>query len=253
MYEDVKRRYGENTAAFLHSGLPGLVGIDMANSVMFLNPPFGDNWYEKIGRLATGVIGSVTGSVIGAAMAERQPEPEAARRAFNALIQQIPAARELNSIIRLMYGDYDLRTPGGKLKYRADAKDMIKRVLGAKPLKEALEDTAIDAFMEVKQRRDHIIDWAAARRGQAAAAGISLGQDMDTEVQRHIDAWNSMWPEFPIVDPEIRRRGIAIREAEMEETRMRMMKRQPKALQRHPAFTDFRLERIPEGDVGGEG
>jgi hypothetical protein len=251
MYDDIKKRYGESVAAFIHSGLPGLVGIDMASSVMFLNPPFGDNWFEKIGRLTTGVIGSVTGSVIGAAMDARQPEPYAAMRAFNSLVQQIPAAKQLNAVVKLMYGDYDLRTPGGKLKYRADAKDLFKIMLGAKPLREATQDTAITALMEVKARRDHLIDFIAARRGQAEASGIGLGQGMEQELQKLLDGWNGMWPEFPIVAPEIRRRGEAIKESANEDTRMRMMKRQPKALQRHPSWQDFRLERIPGGDEGG--
>lgn len=248
MYESIKEKYGETVAGLFHSGLPSLIGIDQAASVQLLNPPFGKNLYEKAGRLMFGVVGSTIGSVIGAALETKQPEPYALNRSFNALIQTVPAFREARDIVKLIEGDYDLRTPGGRLKYRADAKDLFKRILGAKPLKESLEDTAIAAFMEVKQRRDHLLDFVAARRGHASGVGVSLGEDVERETQKQLDAWNSMWPEFPIVEIDIKRRAELIATSRQQEQKYLMMKNQPKALQRHPMFDDFRLERIPDGD-----
>lgn len=240
-YDKIKKEFGEQAADTLHVGLPGLLGLDMSNSVMLYNPPFGDGWAEKVGNLMGGPLGSVLGNAIGAASASDAPEPEAGKRVYNALVNSLPIGRELNALAQLIEGDYDLRDPLGRLRYKASFTDMLKKVLGFRTVEEAKIDTAVSAMIEMKQRRDAIVNYAASRYGQARVAGIPLGEDMEKIVKGEVDNWNSMWPEFPITGDAIADRTKARAEAATQALRQRVLRSMPKVIRDAEQF------RLPPG------
>lgn len=240
-YDKIKTEFGAAAADTLHVGLPGLLGLDMSNSVMLYNPPFGEGWAEKVGNLAGGPIGSVLGSAIAAAGADAAVEPEAGKRVYNALVNSLPIGRELNALAQLIEGDYDLRDPLGRLRYKANFTDMVKKVLGFRTLEEANIDTAISAMIDMKERRDAVVNYAASRYGQAQVAGIPLGEDMQKLVQSEVDNWNTLWPEFIITGDAIAERTKARAQAATQTLRQRMLRSMPKVIREAEQF------RLPPG------
>jgi hypothetical protein len=230
-YDKIKQQYGEKAADVMHVGLPGLLGVDMSNSVMLYNPPFGEGWAEKVGNQMGGPLGSIMGSVIGAASAKATAiEPEAGKRMFDALVNSIPVGREVNAIAQLLEGDYDLRDPLGRLRYKASMTDLMKKSLGFRPIVEANLDTVISAMMEMKQMRDNTLNYAASRYGQARVAGIPLGEDMQKLVEKEVDNWNQQWPEFPITGDAIATRTRSRERAATQVLRERVMRSMPKVI-----------------------
>ena len=229
-YDKIKKEFGGAAADTIHVGLPGLLGLDMSNSVMLYNPPFGDGWAEKVGNLVGGPLGSILGSVTGAATAQNSPEPEAGKRVYDALVNSLPVGRELNALAHLLEGDYDMRDPLGRLRYKASFKDMLKKVLGFRTLEEANIDTAVSAMMEMKERRDSVLNYAASRYGQARLAGIPLGEDMEEIIKGEVDHWNVLWPEFPITGDAIAQRTAARAQAATQSLRERMLRSMPKVI-----------------------
>lgn len=229
-YDKIKKEFGESAADTLHVGLPGLIGLDMSSSVMLYNPPFGEGWAEKAGNLMGGPIGSILGSVTGAASAQNAVEPEAGKRVYNALVNSLPVGRELNAIAQLLEGDYDLRDPLGRLRYKANMTDMFKKVLGFRTLGEANVDTAVAAVIEMKEARDTVLNYAASRYGQAKVAGIPLGEDMEELVKGEVDNWNTLWPDFPITGDAIAERTKSRAMAATQALRERVMRSMPKVI-----------------------
>src|SRR3990167_2585495 len=229
-YDKIKQQYGQKAADVIHVGLPGLVGVDMSNSVMLYNPPFGEGYAEKVGNLMGGPLGSMIGSILGAAGTTTGPEPETGKRMFDALVNSIPVGREVNAIAQLLEGDYDLRDPLGRLRYKASMTDLMKKSLGFRPIVEANLDTVIGAMMEMKQMRDTTLNYVASRYGQAQVAGIGLGEDMQRLVEQEVDNWNNMWPEFPITGDAIASRTKARAQASQQALRERVMRSMPKVI-----------------------
>jgi hypothetical protein len=171
------------------------------------------------------------GSVIGAASAKATAiEPEAGKRMFDALVNSIPVGREVNAIAQLLEGDYDLRDPLGRLRYKASMTDLMKKSLGFRPIVEANLDTVISAMMEMKQMRDNTLNYAASRYGQARVAGIPLGEDMQKLVEKEVDNWNQQWPEFPITGDAIATRTRSRERAATQVLRERVMRSMPKVI-----------------------
>ena len=237
LYDQIAEEYGEEMADVFHTGLPSMVGIDLSNSVMLWNPPFGENWAEKAGNLLGGVTGSLVSSVTGAAANQAGPEPNAIKRAFNALVQRVPLAKQLDSLRRLWEEDYDFKDPVGRLRFKGDAADAIKGLLGARSTKQALEDTYIQALMQVREQRDSALNYAASRWGQAMAAGIPLSKEMDEAVRQEVDNWNQQWPEFPISGSDIQTRAKSRMQAANQTLKERMLKASPKVVRQSEAFS----------------
>ena len=248
LYDQISQEYGSELADVFHTGLPSMVGIDLSNSVMLWNPPFGENWQEKLGNLLGGVTGSLVSSVTGAAANQAGPEPNAVKRAFDALVQRVPLAKQLDSLRRLWEEDYDFKDPAGRLRFKGDASDAIKGLLGARSSKQALEDTYIQALMQVRESRDSVLNYAASRWGQARAAGIPLSQDMDEAVRKDVDNWNQQWPEFPISGTDIQGRAKSRMQAASQTLRERMLKASPKVIRQSEAFSQDPLAIPPPAE-----
>lgn len=240
-YDKIKKEFGEPAANVVHMGLPGLLGVDMSSSVLLFDPPFGDGWSEKVGNLLGGPVGSILGSVTAAAGASNAPEPEVGKRMYSALVNSLPVGRELQAIAQLLEGDYNLRDPLGRLRYKANMTDMFKKVLGFRTVEEANINTAVSAMMDMKQARDSVLNYAASRYGQAAVAGIPLGEEMEEIVKGEVDHWNAMWPEFPITGNAIFERTKARADAATQTLRERVLRSMPKVIRDAEQF------RLPPG------
>ena len=236
LYKDIEKEYGKPTADLFHVGLPGLLGVDLSNSVMLFNPPFGDNWAEKIGNIAEGPLGSIVSSVIGAAANSAGPEPNAAKRAFDALVQRLPLAKELDAVRRLFEEDYEFKDPIGRLRYKGDVKDVVKRMLGARTLTDADLDTFAGSLLDVRQQRDQVLNFVASRYGQARLAGVDLGEPMMQMIRGEVDKWNTQWPEFPISGTEIQQRATRRQQTAMQSLRERLLRGSPRVLRQSETF-----------------
>ena len=236
LYKDIEREYGKGVADVFHVGLPALAGVDVSSSVMLFNPPMGDNFAEKVGNMLGGPVGSVLSSVVGAALNSAAPEPNAAKRAFNALVQRVPLGRELDALRRLFEGDYELKDPVGRLRYKADTKDIVKRLLGARTLTDTDLDTFAAALLEVRGKRDDVLNYVASRHGQAAISGVDLGESMKAAVAKEVDSWNSLWPEFPITGEDVLVRAASRQQSAILSLRERLLKQAPAALRKSETF-----------------
>ena len=237
LYRDIQKEYGAETADAIQYGLPSLIGIDLSNSVMFYNPPFGDSAAEKMGNLVLGPVGGLITSSLGAAMDTKGVEPNAAKRAFDAVMQRVPMLKSLDAIRRLWEDDYDFKTPSGELRYKGDAKAVIKQLLGAKPIVHERKgdvdmDTFISALLIARKKRDAVLDYAASRSGQAAMAGIPLSQDHQEAIEQEVVRWNTMFPEFPIGGTDIVARARRRRASAMRGLRERLLRQSPLAIRR---------------------
>jgi hypothetical protein len=236
LYNDVKKEYGEQVADMMHVGLPSLIGVDLSNSVMLYNAPFGKGWAEKVGNTIGGVVGSLASSALGAMAATAAPEPNAMKRTFNALVSRLPIAKQLDGLRRLFEGDYDFKDPLGRLRYKGDAKDAFKQLMGARSVDDANLDTFASGLMEVEDNRRQVLDYAASRYGQAQLTGLGLGTDMEMAIQKEVDNWNTRWPEFPITESEILTRAERRMQVSTQTLRERLLRGAPRAIRESAVF-----------------
>ena len=215
-----------------HVGLPALLGIDMSSSVMLYNPPFGETWQQKLGNVLSGPVLGTMSSVVGAAMDNSGVEPSAAKRAMSAVLQRIPIGRSVDGLVRVMTGDYNFRDPAGRLKFEGEFKDVVRKMMGARVLKEVDLELFAGAIREMRERRDNVLNFAATRYGQASLSGVDLGADMQKAIQNEVDHWNQMWPEFPIGGSDIIDRAKSRREGAILDLRARLLKQSPAVIRR---------------------
>ena len=160
------------------------------------------------------------------------PEPSAAKRGFEAFIQRVPLGKELDAVRRLFEADYEFKDPLGRLRYKGDVKDVVKRMLGARTLTDADLDTFASSLFEVRQKRDEVLNYVASRHGQALLGGVDLGESLQKVVDKEVDDWKSLWPEFPISGQDIMQRAQRRQETQMLGLRDRLLKSVP-AVMRH--------------------
>lgn len=228
LYKEIKDKFGEPVANALHVGLPALAGVDLSNTAMVYNPPFGKSLPEQIGYGVMGPIGSISTSVIGAALNAKAPDPESGRRVLNALIQRLPVLKELDAVRRIIIDDYDIHSPDGKLQYKADVSDMFRRALGFRNVKEANLTLLSQAITDLKAKRDDVLDYAASRYGQARLSGVGLPKEMEDAIRKDVEAWNARWPEMPITGRDLAVRARARAQSAQQALQERLLKQVPK-------------------------
>ena len=226
-------------ADMFHVGLPSLLNFSMSGSVMLVNPPFGETWQEKLGNVASGPIISTVSSVIGAARSTQGIEPSGAKRALSAMMQRIPLGKSVDGMMRLLTGDFDFKDPAGRLRWKGDFKDAIRTTLGARPIAQANLDTFVSAILDMTERRNVVLNFAALRFGQAKLAGMDIPEGMMKTIQAEVDNWNSLWPEFPISGDDIFTRATARQETALMSLRERILKSSPAALREGGMFSDL--------------
>ena len=252
-YKAIERQFGTEVADAVNVGLPGLAGIDVSGSMQLYNPPYGESVAEKIGNVAVGPAGNLVLSTVGAAVTAGAPEPSAAKRAFNTFVQRVPALKAVDAARRIFDRDYDIKDPQGRLRFKAETKDLVKMIFGAKPLiREGAKtgpdlDTVIDALLDVETKRDAVLDYAASRMGQAALAGVDLPKEMLDAIHKDIDAWNAMMPEFPVSGTDIAERAERRQQAGMQTLRERLLRQAPAMMRRSGEFSQPSIPSIPKG------
>ena len=224
LWKDIGDQYGESAADALHVGLPSFLGVDLSNTMMAYNPPFGASISDRVGSALMGPIGSVGQSVIGAALDTKGLEPSASRRALNALVQRLPLLKEFDAVRRIIIDDYDLTDPAGRLRYRADLKDLIVMALGFRPIKETNISMMIDALVKIKTKRDNVLDYAASRYGQSLISGLTLPKELQDAIQKDVEAWNALWPEMGISGSDIMERAKRRQEVGVKTLKERVLK-----------------------------
>ena len=258
-YKMIEEKYGKTTADLFHTGLPSLAGVDVSNSIAIYNPPFGANLAEKIGNFALGPVGSVGTSVIGAAISTSAPEPEAGKRMYDAIVSRVPMAKELDALSRIFSGDYDFNDPQGRMKYKGDVVDVVKRmgafttsggVMGETEGPYQMKETELNAFagalLEMESKRNEVINFAASRYGQARIAGIDLGKDMQEMVEKEVNDWNNLYPEFPITGSELVTRSKAKADAATKTMGQRLLQGAPRVFRQSGTFQPSQSS-IPPG------
>jgi hypothetical protein len=234
LYSKLRKDYGDTVADLFYNGLPSLVGIDMSNSVMAYNPPFGSSFAEKLGNVVAGLPGQLVGSIYTAATNNKAVDPEVGRRVYRQVVQRLPLAAELDAVRRLMVDDYDMRDPLGRLKYKADVSDLLKLSLGFKPLGKPQTRTQAATFSKAEQlaefitalktKRDEVVDYAATHYGQAKLTGVKLPKELEDAVKKEVDSWNALWPEMSITGTDVMVRAKARARAGMQALAERHLK-----------------------------
>jgi hypothetical protein len=233
-YKEIEKEHGTDIANAFHVGLPAFLGVDVSNSILVINPPFGKSFAERLGNQLMGPIATTAYSGIGAALATKAVEPEAAKRAMDAYIRRIPLAHELDGVRRLIIGDYDMKDPLGRLRYRGDVKDALKMIAGARPVKESQLDLIANGEADLNAKRDEILDYAASRLGQATLAGVDLPKPLLDAIRKDVEAWNAIFGDVgPISGNEIFERAKRRREAAMLTLEERLIKQAPRAIRKN--------------------
>ena len=230
-----------------------MLGVDVRGSAQLFNLPFGNSLLERVGRFLSGIVGSTAISVIGSMMNTSGPEPSAIARGTASLIERVPLFKQLDSLRRVYESDYDFKDPSGKLRFKGDLSDAIKGFFGARQaggtmgvttgpqqMRPAELDTFVSALTEVEAKRSDLINWVAARKGQAALAGVDLGESMEKAIDDELTRWNKLWEGIaPISERDIMTRALRRQKLQMQTLGERIMKQSPKVLQRSEAFAPY--------------
>ena len=260
LYKDIEKEYGKTVADVFHLGLPSLAGVDVSGSAQLFNLPFGSGVLERLGRFLGGIVGSTTISVVGNMMSNQGPEASALKRGVNSLIERVPLFKQLKDLSRLFTEDYNFKDPSGRLRFEGEAKDVIKGFLGFRQaggemgvttgrsqMRPAELDTFVSSLREVTERRNDVLNYAASRYGQAMLSGVDLGESMQKAVEKEVNQWNSLWPQFPISGSDIMERAQRRQQSALQTLGERILQSSPKAIRQSGEF----YEEPPEISSGG--
>lgn len=199
-YKGVKEEAGEFVADLIAYGLPSILGLDLSYSIMMWDVAYGETIPEKIANLFLGPFGTTAVSVGTWGFYTKGYEPNPLRRMFDATIDRIPAFRWIEALDQIVRGadagQYDFRDPAGRLRFKGDIKDVIKRGLAGRTVEEGWLDITTEALTSVNEQRDKVLDM------------IAMKIIRDVERARALDfsdkyKWNELWPQFEIDDRAI--------------------------------------------------
>jgi hypothetical protein len=260
LYRKIEKEYGKPVADVFHAGLPALAGADVSSSVQFYNPPFGQTFSEKLVNMGAGPLFGLVGSTIRSALNNSAPDPSTASRVYNTLAARIPGFQFLKGLVKIYEHDYDFYTPDGRLNYKGDLRDLLMSMGGFKStrgvmgvmdhnnpfqMRPGLRETFIDAMMEMRMKRDDVIDFAANRYGMAQVTGVDLGKDEMAMVQKEVEAWNNLWPEMHIQQEDIMRRAKSRMQSVTSSMAERATRNVPKAVKNSPMFQPSAIPQPP--------
>ncbi len=190
----IEQEHGKTVANGVMYGLPGLLNTDLSGSLVLGDEPFGDNFYEKLGRQISGPGVSLayeTGKALGTAA--RQPTT-AAQQTITQL-RRIPALRPVAEVLTLLKGDYDVRSPDGEVKYRKAMRDALMGVGAFRTANEANMQSAVSAIVELKKQESELKNAAFV-----AVQGTPQAQQAAIDA---IQKFNVRWPEVAITPTEL--------------------------------------------------
>ena len=200
LYQFLRKEYGKDTADAIHYGLAGWFGTDQSYALQLIDLPYGDNAFEKAGRLLGGIPGSTVYDIYKAMHDTKGPEgTTAAQRVGNQLTQRLPALKWIAAMNQLgenvTDGLYDFKDPAGRVKFKADANAVWLQAFSLRPVEAAHEDAFTELVSHIMVGYDEALDAAVSEVLRGGAPSFA-------EVHR----WNAQWPEFLInLDAIVRR------------------------------------------------
>jgi hypothetical protein len=112
-------------------------------------------------------------------------------------------------------------------------------------------DTFVSSLREITSRRNDVLNYAASRYGQAQLSGVDLGESMQKAVEKEVNQWNSLWPQFPINQQDIMGRAQRRQQAATQTLGERIRRQTPRSIERSEAFS-APYEITPEIPLGGD-
>ena len=228
--EDDKKR-GRFIADLVAYGLPSIVGIDLSFSMQLVDVPLARNVPEAIGGIVLGPLPSTALRMWSATADEKGIVPEPSQRALNAL-KGTASGRMIEGIEAAWSGDYNFRTASGKVRFKTDLKGALKHAAGFRTLTEAEQDRILSALLEVKVKRDRVLDDAvqdllAWRRENRPATDADRAK-----AEAILARWNAWWPEAPLRPKDVTKRANRRAESVEDDTLERALTMTPKPLRR---------------------
>lgn len=179
---------GEDQADAVWYGLPGLANVDLSGSLMLIDEPFGDTFFEKLGRFMVGPTGGTVASLVqGLATEQREPR-DVEQRALDTL-RKIPMFKGLVTLSDFLRGNRDVRTSDGEVAFRRRTSDALVNLGSFQSANEANNRLAIDAFKALEEERSSLKNRLFVR--------VLSGGDPNG-ITDEIDKFNRRWPEAAI-------------------------------------------------------
>ena len=223
LYNKIKDKYGETTAKVFHYGLPALINSDWSSSIQMFDLPYSDNVPEAIGQIVMGPVGSVATRAVAEAKREYPTRLKRILGVTKALGESFGGTRQLIGLEKVLTGDYDFRSPSGKLKFQGELKDALVQLYGSRPVTASIEQMKMDALTEVFAQRNEAIN-------EAKKILLQPNGDYDALTQI-IKKYNSEWPELAIGFDEVKKRAISSMKEEDLSSFERMLKQKGKRFQ----------------------
>lgn len=189
---EIKRKLneqlGEDQADMIWYGLPGLANVDLSGSLMLIDEPFGDSFYEKLGRFMTGPTPGTAISLIQGLTTEQRDARTVQERTIDTL-RKIPAFKGLAGLSDFLTGNRDVRTTDGEIAFRRRLSDTLVSLGSFQSANESNNRMATDAFRVLEEERSSLKNRLFVR--------ILGGGDPST-ITNEIESFNKRWPEAAI-------------------------------------------------------
>jgi len=223
LYNKIKDKYGETIAKVINYGLPALINSDWSSSIQMFDLPYSDNVPEAIGQVVLGPVGSIGTRIVTEAKREYPTRLKRILGVTKALGESFGGTRQLIGLEKVLTGDYDFRSPSGKLKFQGELKDALVQLYGSRPVTASIEQMKMDALTEVFSQRNETIN-------RAKEIILQPNGDYDALTQI-IEKYNSEWPELAIGFDEVKKRTISSMRQEDLSAFERMLKQKGKRFQ----------------------
>jgi len=207
IYNQIKDEYGEKVANLIHWGLPSLINSDWSLSVQLIDLPFAENVPEAIGEVALGPMGGTALRIGTQTLSNYGEEDSRLMRGLRAGMQKFGGTRQLLGLEKVLTGDYDFKSPNGKLRFKGDLKDALVQMYGSRPLKSSIQSMNFDALAEVWGERNDAINSAVRLMNTILEKQKALSVSDKKKIMERTNEFNAKWPELAICYGDIKRRA----------------------------------------------
>lgn len=184
---------GVDQADMLWYGLPGLANVDLTGSLMLIDEPFGDSFFEKLGRFMVGPTGGTVASLVQGLTTEQREARTVQERALETL-RKIPMFKGLVTLSDFLKENRDVRTSDGEVAFRRRTSDALVNLGSFQSANESNNRLAADAFRELEAERTSLKNRLFVR---------IMGGGDPTSITEEIDNFNLRWPEAAINTDEM--------------------------------------------------
>ena len=126
---------------------------------------------------------------------------------------------------------YDFTTPGGRLRFRGDFKDLLVFGMGFRTITQAKQDLILDSIVQIFEDRNASINRASKLHAAFMASG---GEDEEAlqDMNAEKDRWTGLWPEFDYTSRAISQRMFKHLETADEDQVERFIGNLPRAFRK---------------------